>query len=409
MAGAKAVALITRAAANATPTVGTYAETYYLHADHLGSTDVITKGGGVVHVRTSFDAWGQRRSGTWSGAPSGADQVAIARSTHRGYTGHEQLDNLNLVHMNGRVYDPVIARFMSADPIIQDPYHSQAFNRYSYIWNNPLNGTDPTGFCTEGIATRIKCDPRVSDSKVASVAKDGQAPAQEVPPSTVPAEPGNKTGQQTADKGGKETDSSSFLQTLTSIVGNGGTPNQVEAMSNVEFTSSVNGQAFAGAGIPPAALGGAVLASTAFGVVLKSKISQGLFVWTKSALNQLSGRKPSSTSIGFHATLPEVVPLIKQEGFKRGTAPGRLGSGGTYVNNTREGAIAEFQFRNPGTVPAILTVNYRPGVNVTLPVAPPDYVMRLPLGNVDSITAPSLRAPGTFNTNVLNGSVGIRE
>jgi RHS repeat-associated protein len=76
--------------------------------------------------------------------------VAISASTHKGYTGHEQLDNLNLVHMNGRVYDPLIARFLSADPIIQDPYHSQSFNRYSYIWNNPLNGTDPTGFfaCT---------------------------------------------------------------------------------------------------------------------------------------------------------------------------------------------------------------------------------------------------------------------
>jgi hypothetical protein len=59
--------------------------------------------------------------------------------------------------MNGRVYDPLIARFLSADPIIQDPYHSQSFNRYSYTWNNPLNGTDPTGFvqCT---GSRIEYD-----------------------------------------------------------------------------------------------------------------------------------------------------------------------------------------------------------------------------------------------------------
>jgi hypothetical protein len=52
--------------------------------------------------------------------------------------------------MNGRVYDPAIARFISADPLIQDPYHSQAFNRYSYVWNNPLNGTDPTGNAVQG-------------------------------------------------------------------------------------------------------------------------------------------------------------------------------------------------------------------------------------------------------------------
>lgn len=74
---------------------------------------------------------------------------AINSSTHIGFTSQEQLDNLELVHLNGRVYDPVIGRFMSADPLIQDPYRSQSHNRYSYVWNNPLNATDPTGFqCT---------------------------------------------------------------------------------------------------------------------------------------------------------------------------------------------------------------------------------------------------------------------
>ena len=56
------------------------------------------------------------------------------------------LDQLDLVHMNGRIYDPQLARFMSADPIIQDPTHSQSYNRYTYVWNNPTNLTDPTGF-----------------------------------------------------------------------------------------------------------------------------------------------------------------------------------------------------------------------------------------------------------------------
>jgi hypothetical protein len=48
--------------------------------------------------------------------------------------------------MNGRVYDPLVARFMSADPYIQDAYNSQSFNRYTYVWNNPTNLTDPDGF-----------------------------------------------------------------------------------------------------------------------------------------------------------------------------------------------------------------------------------------------------------------------
>ena len=48
--------------------------------------------------------------------------------------------------MNGRVYDPQIGRFLSADPHIQDPYNTQSYNRYSYVMNNPLKYTDPSGY-----------------------------------------------------------------------------------------------------------------------------------------------------------------------------------------------------------------------------------------------------------------------
>jgi RHS repeat-associated protein len=63
------------------------------------------------------------------------------------------LDQLDLVHMNGRVYDPFVARFLSADPIIQDPLNGQNYSRYTYVFNNPTNLTDPTGFCAEGDGT----------------------------------------------------------------------------------------------------------------------------------------------------------------------------------------------------------------------------------------------------------------
>ena len=56
------------------------------------------------------------------------------------------------VHLNGRVYDPFTGRFLSADPEVQDPYHSQSYNRYTYVWNNPTNNTDPTGFACTGSA-----------------------------------------------------------------------------------------------------------------------------------------------------------------------------------------------------------------------------------------------------------------
>jgi len=48
--------------------------------------------------------------------------------------------------MNGRIQDPWIGRFISADPFINDPLNTQDFNRYSYVHNNPLSATDPSGF-----------------------------------------------------------------------------------------------------------------------------------------------------------------------------------------------------------------------------------------------------------------------
>jgi hypothetical protein len=53
--------------------------------------------------------------------------------------------------MNGRVYDYNVGRFLSVDPYIQGS-GSQGINPYSYIMNNPLAGTDPSGYS-------ISCDP----------------------------------------------------------------------------------------------------------------------------------------------------------------------------------------------------------------------------------------------------------
>jgi RHS repeat-associated protein len=62
----------------------------------------------------------------------------------RGYTGHEHLPEFGLINMNGRMYDPMIARFLSPDPYVQEA-GTQGFNRYSYCINNPLKYIDPTG------------------------------------------------------------------------------------------------------------------------------------------------------------------------------------------------------------------------------------------------------------------------
>ncbi|WP_137392515.1 RHS repeat domain-containing protein [Rhodoligotrophos defluvii] len=91
-----------------------------------------------------MNAWGKRREVTWQAMADATAYVPLV--TTRGFTGHEQLDPVGLVHMNGRVYDPELGRFLSADPFLQDVSNLQAWNRYSYVLNNPLSMTDPTGF-----------------------------------------------------------------------------------------------------------------------------------------------------------------------------------------------------------------------------------------------------------------------
>lgn len=118
----------------------------YVTSDHLGSSSAVTNSSGAVLVNSSFDAFGFRRGSNWSGSPSAGDWTAIASTTRRGYTDHSMLDNMELVHMNGRVQDPVIGRFASADPYITEAGNTQNYNRYSYVYNNPLRFTDPSGF-----------------------------------------------------------------------------------------------------------------------------------------------------------------------------------------------------------------------------------------------------------------------
>lgn len=96
--------------------------------------------------RLSYDAWGKRRH------PDGTDDTtsSITNQTSRGFTGHEELSDVQLVHMNGRVYDPLLGRFGSADPTTENPLSTQGWNRYSYVGNSPLTFADPSGYCFLG-------------------------------------------------------------------------------------------------------------------------------------------------------------------------------------------------------------------------------------------------------------------
>jgi RHS repeat-associated protein len=96
----------------------------------------------------SFGAYGQRRGSNWTGAPTPAELTTINDKTRKGFTEHEMLDNTDLVHMNGRVYDPVIGRFASSDPGYDRGLRTQGWNRYAYVGNRTLSRLDSTGFLT---------------------------------------------------------------------------------------------------------------------------------------------------------------------------------------------------------------------------------------------------------------------
>ncbi|MDD5248611.1 MAG: hypothetical protein PHY45_06485 [Rhodocyclaceae bacterium] len=122
---------------------------HYFHRDNLNSTTAVTDKTGAVIEQLAYEAFGKRRF------PNGVkdpNNTIVGINTERGFTNHEHIDELGLVHMNGRIYDPTIGRFVSPDPTVQSPYNLQSYNRYSYTWNNPLSYTDPSGYFNLGKA-----------------------------------------------------------------------------------------------------------------------------------------------------------------------------------------------------------------------------------------------------------------
>ena len=109
---------------------------FELLKDSLGSTMAVVDSGGNVLQRYHYDPFGKQN------LILGVEHEL----THKGFTGHQEIESFNLIHMKGRIYDPIICRFLSADPYVQDPTNTQSLNRYSYCVNNPLALTDPTGF-----------------------------------------------------------------------------------------------------------------------------------------------------------------------------------------------------------------------------------------------------------------------
>ncbi|MFA0570676.1 RHS repeat-associated core domain-containing protein [Vibrio gallaecicus] len=114
----------------------------YLYSDPLGSVDTVVDNQGEVKQRYTYSPFGERK--TLSLVTGFVTDVLPI--TDKAFTGHEELHEFGLIHMGGRVYDPNLRRFISPDPIINDRTTFNSYNLYSYVFNNPMKYTDPSGF-----------------------------------------------------------------------------------------------------------------------------------------------------------------------------------------------------------------------------------------------------------------------
>jgi RHS repeat-associated protein len=101
--------------------------------DHLGSTSFSVDSTNTVS-ELRYMPWGKTR------------YESGVTPTDRRYTGQIQ-DASDLYFYNARYYDPTLGRFLQADTLVPEPGNPQSWNRYSYVNNNPLRYTDPTGHC----------------------------------------------------------------------------------------------------------------------------------------------------------------------------------------------------------------------------------------------------------------------
>ncbi|XYH92488.1 FG-GAP-like repeat-containing protein [Sorangium sp. So ce1128] len=122
--------------------------TLYVHSDPLGSVGLVTDDAGEEVERLHYEPFGRRID-----ADGKALGVAKGEVRH-GFTGHRHDEELGLIDMRGRLYDPSLRRFLTPDPFVTAPLWGESYNRYSYVMNDPVNLVDPTGW----VWKRVKYD-----------------------------------------------------------------------------------------------------------------------------------------------------------------------------------------------------------------------------------------------------------
>ncbi len=114
---------------------------YYFANDHLGGTAVVMDASGAMVSRTRYYPYGNAWTQEFGGG-------ATAIPTDRLFTGQRRYGaRSGIYHYGARFYSADIGRFLSPDSIVPGAGDPQSLNRYSYVANNPLRYTDPTGHC----------------------------------------------------------------------------------------------------------------------------------------------------------------------------------------------------------------------------------------------------------------------
>ena len=122
------------------------ADVNFFHTDLLGSPETVSdSASGTVVEKMAYEPFGQRRDPTTLATP-----VTAKNPRSIGFTGHRPDEQFGLIDMGGRLYDPATTRFITPDPYSQTPTSARAANRYAYVYNDPVNYVDPTGFQAEG-------------------------------------------------------------------------------------------------------------------------------------------------------------------------------------------------------------------------------------------------------------------
>jgi len=120
----------------------------FLHKDYIGSILAISDEAGNKLEQRHYDAWGNFTHLQIGNGAIIIDKNSIDNTSllvERGYTSHEHFAEVGIIHMNGRLYDPLLRRFLNADENIQDPSNTQNYNKYGYVMNNPMMYNDPSG------------------------------------------------------------------------------------------------------------------------------------------------------------------------------------------------------------------------------------------------------------------------